>query len=120
MHKLSRLESDMQFSLLPVIMAKFWFIDAPLGLLSYFSSLNSSFLRLFSVTILLKTFFQPIKNEYREGLVSFSVGMGMVVKTILLFLAFFLFLLLFGFECLFLFTFILLPFFSLALFVLPI
>ena len=39
---------------------------------------------LLSVGLLFKTFFKPLKNEYREGLVVFSVVMGLVVKTILI------------------------------------
>lgn len=35
---------------------------------------------MFSIKMLLQTFFQPIKNEYREGLVRFSIVMGIVVK----------------------------------------
>ena len=35
---------------------------------------------MFSIKMLLQTFFQPIKNEYREGLVRFSIAMGIFVK----------------------------------------
>ncbi len=35
---------------------------------------------MFSIKMLLQTFFQPIKNEYREGLVRFSIVMGIFVK----------------------------------------
>lgn len=33
---------------------------------------------------MLKTFFKPLKNEYRKGLVGFSIVMGIFVKTILI------------------------------------
>jgi len=33
---------------------------------------------------MVRTFFKPLKNEYRKGLVVFSIGMGMFVKTILI------------------------------------
>lgn len=66
---------------LPLIFLKFWFLEAPLGLIAFFTSLNSAFLRLFSLTLLIKTYFKPWKNEYREGLVGFSIGMGMFIKT---------------------------------------
>ena len=105
----------MQYPLLPLVIVKFWYVDAPLGIISYFGSLNSSFSRLFSVDILLQTFFQPIKNEYRQGLVGFSIGMGIFVKSILLSVALLCFLLLLGLEFLFLFCFIFLPVFSIFL-----
>lgn len=67
--------------LLPLILIKFWFIEAPLGLLGYFASFNQAFLELFSLPLFLKTFFQPLKGEYRQGLVWFSRIMGMVIKS---------------------------------------
>lgn len=106
----------MNYPLLPLVWLKFWYIDAPLGLLAYCSSLNASFLRLFSFNLLLKTFFQPIKNEYRQGLVGFSIGMGIFVKSVLIFIALLLLILLFMVEFLFIFFFIMLPIFSVVLF----
>ncbi|OGH17560.1 MAG: hypothetical protein A3C22_01680 [Candidatus Levybacteria bacterium RIFCSPHIGHO2_02_FULL_37_10] len=66
---------------LPLLVLKFWFLEAPLGLISFFGSLNSSFLNLFSLPLLIKTYFRPWKNEYRKGLVGFSIAMGIFVKT---------------------------------------
>lgn len=66
---------------LPLLFLNFWFLEAPIGLFSFFGSLNHAFLQLFSVPLLVKTFFKPWKNEYRKGLVGFSIGMGMFVKT---------------------------------------
>jgi len=68
--------------LLPYIFVKFWFVEAPLGMLGYFASFNHAFLEMFSLTLFLKTFFQPLKSEYREGLVWFSRIMGMMIKSI--------------------------------------
>ncbi|MDE2026384.1 MAG: hypothetical protein KGJ07_07865, partial [Patescibacteria group bacterium] len=34
-----------------------------------------------SLRVLLVTFFKPWKNEYREGLVGFSIAMGMMIKS---------------------------------------
>lgn len=60
----------------------------------FFGSLNRAFLHLFSLPLLVRTFFRPWKNEYREGLVGFSIGMGMFIKTFViaadLFILFFL------------------------------
>lgn len=71
--------------LLPVEFLRFWFWNAPKEIVCFFGSLNSAFLQLFSLPLLVKTFFRPWKNEYREGLVGFSIGMGMFVKTFVIF-----------------------------------
>lgn len=34
---------------------------------------------------MIRTFFKPLKNEYRKGLVVFSIGMGIFIKTALIF-----------------------------------
>lgn len=79
---------------LPVIFLRFWFLEAPSSLISFFASLNKAVLELFSLTLLIKTFFKPWKNEYRKGLVAFSRGMGMFIKSFViladLFILFFL------------------------------
>jgi hypothetical protein len=72
----------MNYAILPVMFLKFWFIDSPIALFRFFASLNSSFLELFSLPLLLKTFFKPLKNEYRPGLVKFSIAIGIFVKSI--------------------------------------
>lgn len=41
-------------------------------------------LHVFSIPLMLDTFFKPLKNEYRKQLVIFSVLMGMFLKVILL------------------------------------
>src|SRR5260221_456328 len=71
----------MNYMILPMMFLKFWFIESPLAMIKFFASLNSSFFQLFSLPLLLRTFFQPLKNEYRQGLVGFSRAMGMFVKT---------------------------------------
>jgi hypothetical protein len=64
-----------------MVFLKFWFFDAPLAILKFFGSLNHAFFQLFSLPLFLRTFFKPIKNEYRQGLVGFSIAMGMFVKS---------------------------------------
>lgn len=80
--------------LLPLNFLKFWFIEAPISLISFFVSLDKAFLQLFSLPLLVKTYFKPWKNEYRQGLVGFSIAMGIFIKTFViladLFLLFFL------------------------------
>ena len=71
---------------------KFWFIEAPVGLMEYFASLNTAAMKFLSFRILLLTFFKPWKNEYREGLVGFSIAMGIFIKS--MFIVFDLFILL--------------------------
>jgi ATP-dependent Clp protease ATP-binding subunit ClpC len=70
--------------LLPVEFLRFWFETAPVELVGFFGSLNKAFLQLSSLPLLIKTFFKPWKNEYREGLVGFSIGMGMFIKTFII------------------------------------
>jgi len=83
------------YLLLPLVFLKFWFLDVPISIFLYFSSLNKSVLKVLSLPLLVKTYFKPWKNEYREGLVGFSIGMGIFIKTfvILADLVFFLILL---------------------------
>jgi hypothetical protein len=100
---------------LPFDVLKFWYFDAPLELIRFFLSLNASFNQLFSLPLLLRTFFKPIKNEYRKGLVGFSIGMGIVVKSALIFADGFLLLMLLAFEIIVLFLFLVFPVFAVYL-----
>ena len=97
---------------LPFAFLRFWFFEAPAGIIRYYRSLNKAFLQLFSLPLFLRTFFKPLKNEYREGLVGFSIAMGIFVKTILIAIDLVLFVLLLAFELIFLVYFLLLPFIS--------
>lgn len=67
---------------LPVYIIRFWYLEAPRSLLGCFISLNKAFLVAFSLPLMLKTFFKPWKNEYREGLVGFSIFMGIAIKSL--------------------------------------
>jgi hypothetical protein len=77
--------------LFPLIFLKFWYLEAPLNILRFFASLNKAFFGVFSLPLMFKTFFKPWKNEYREGLVGFSIIMGMVMKSLFIFADLFLF-----------------------------
>lgn len=70
---------------LPILFLKFWYIKTPIKLLKFFLDLNHSVLQILSLPILIRTFFKPLKNEYRKGLVAFSIGMGILVKSALIF-----------------------------------
>jgi hypothetical protein len=74
----------MNYAALLVIFLKFWFLESPIALFKFFLSINGAFFRLFSLPLLLRTYFKPLKNEYRKGLVGFSIGMGIVVKSFLI------------------------------------
>lgn len=76
----------------PLIFLKFWYLEAPLNMLRFFASLNKAFFGVFSLPLMIKTFFRPWKNEYREGLVGFSIIMGMIMKSLFIFADLFLFL----------------------------
>lgn len=71
-------------ALYPFELLIFWYHDVCLGAIDYFTRFNSYVLQVFSTPLLLKTFFKPLKNEYRKGLVVFSVVFGILVKTFLI------------------------------------
>lgn len=86
----------MAILLYPFYLIVFWYKDVVLGLAGFFVVFNRYISSLLSLHLLTSTFFKPLKNEYRKGLVVFSIISGMVVKmilipAILLILAFFLF-----------------------------
>ena len=56
-------------------------------MLAFFASFNKSLLHLLSLPILFSTFFKPLKNEYRDGLVFFSIIAGILIKSVLLFVS---------------------------------
>jgi ATP-dependent Clp protease ATP-binding subunit ClpC len=95
--------------ILPLEFLKFWFWITPIELFGFFTSLNSAFLQLFSLPLLIKTYFKPWKNEYREGLVGFSIGMGIFIKTFVIIADIFLLLFLILFEITFFIVLVTLP-----------
>ncbi len=100
---------------LPFYFLAFWFGEAPIRLLKYFHEVNKAFFQFFSVSLLLRTFFQPIKNEYRKGLVGFSIGMGIVVKSAVILTSLILFVPIFLLEAALIIGFIVFPIFTVAL-----
>ncbi len=67
----------------PYFLVVFWYRDFFLGTVKKSFEAFVYTVELLSVPILLKTLFKPIKKEYREGLVLFSIGMGIVIKAAL-------------------------------------
>ena len=99
----------MNYALLPLLFLKFWFFESPIALYKYFSSLNKAFLHLFSLPLFLRTFFKPLKNEYRPGLVGFSRAFGIVIKSFVIVVDVMLFTLLLTFEILVFVSYVFLP-----------
>lgn len=69
---------------LPAQFIRWWFIEATFTLLEIMRYFLAAFYQILGVRSLFRTFFKPWKNEYREGLVKFSLFMGMFIKSILL------------------------------------
>lgn len=105
----------MNYTLLPVMFLKFWFIESPVALFKFFLSVNGAFFQLFSLPLLLRTFFKPLKNEYRKGLVGFSIGLGIFVKTFFIIADLFILLLLLAVEISIFVGYIAFPFATIAL-----
>lgn len=70
-----------QYLFLPFAILKFWYIESPVSLWRYFVSINKAFFQLFSLPLFIKTYTKPLKNEYREGLIGFSIAIGVIIKT---------------------------------------
>lgn len=94
---------------IPFLFLKFWYKDIPLGLIRFFSSLNSACLEILSLPILASTFFKPLKNEYRKGLVVFSIFMGVAIKTFLIIFDLIIFLIIISLEAVFILLLLLWP-----------
>lgn len=99
---------------IPLLFLKFWYIEATFRLIRYFFSLNHAVLSILSLPLMITTFFKPLKNEYRSGLVLFSLGMGIVIKSVLIFTDLIIYLVFILLEIAFLILFISWPILSFA------
>mgnify|MGYP001613202427 CR=1 FL=1 len=70
--------------LAPVFLVVFWYRDFLPGSIRFSLEIFSYIANLLSVPLLLRTFFKPLKSEYREGFVLFSIIMGVAIKLIIL------------------------------------
>lgn len=86
------------YLLLPILFVRFFFVELPVSVVKYFASLNTAFLQMFSLPLILRTFFKPWKNEYRSQFVPMAIGIGVAVKTLVLFADIILFTLLLAVE----------------------
>jgi len=68
----------------PGYLTMFWFRDVLGSVVRFFIEFNRYVLSLLSFYLLLKTFFKPLKNEYRSGLVLFSTIFGIAIKSFII------------------------------------
>lgn len=68
----------------PFYLVLFWYKDVLGGLFKFFIDINRYVASLLSLPLLIRTFFKPLKNEYRDGLVIFSIVFGIFIKTFLI------------------------------------
>lgn len=100
---------------LPYLFFRFWYFEAPVRLFKYFGSVNRAALEILSLPLMFRTFFKPLKNEYRKGLVWFSISMGIFIKTIFIFIDLIFMIGLILFEAFVLFLFLFWPFLTILL-----
>ena len=105
---------------LPVLFLTFWYLEAPRSLMSYLLSMSNAFLHLLSIPLFLRTFWKPLKNEYRGDLVLFSITVGIILKSILLLTGMAIFILFLLFEIAFYLLFLALPILVIVIPFLPI
>lgn len=66
---------------LPFEFIRWWLLESTVNLLKIMRFIFVYFYRELSINLLLKTYFKPWKNEYRQGLVRFALFMGIFLKT---------------------------------------
>src|SRR3989344_2745423 len=70
---------------LPFYFTRWWYYEAPPKLFTYLTRILWRIAHLLSVELLLKTFFEPWRKEYRKGFVAVARFVGISVKAIFLF-----------------------------------
>lgn len=65
---------------LPILFVKFWLFEGPQLILKITWLLVRAIADIFSLPIILRTFFAPWKGEYRQGYVGIARGVGIVVR----------------------------------------
>ena len=80
-----RVSSAGYVTALPIALLTWWFLESPKLIFKILSFIFAFTAHQVGYKSLFKTFFKPWKNEYREGLVRFSIFMGMFMKSLLIF-----------------------------------
>lgn len=107
------------FLLYPLYLFIFWYKDVLVGLLNFYAAFNKYVAQLLSLPGLVGTFFKPLKNEYRQGLVVFSIVAGIFVKSVLISIDVLIITILLAVEVVSLITVALFPFLLIVLLVNP-
>src|SRR3990172_8620553 len=69
----------------PIIFIIWWYSESLVITFKILRFFFAATAHQFGYKSLFKTFFKPWKNEYREGLVGFSLIMGITIKSLLIF-----------------------------------
>lgn len=93
----------------PYLLLVFWYVEAPLKLLRFFVYFNTYIFHLLSIPLFFHTFFKPAKLEYRKGMVGISILLGIMAKSVLLFVDVFIFIPILIFEIAFFIAFLAYP-----------
>ena len=72
------------FAYYPFFLIIFWYKDVIGSFYNFFIDCNRYVASLLSLSLLTRTFFKPLKNEYRDGLVIFSILFGIAIKSVLI------------------------------------
>jgi hypothetical protein len=64
----------------------FWFIEGPIKLTRALFQLLSAFEHFLSLTLMVKTFFRPWKNERRKRYVAYAIGIAATLRFFLIIL----------------------------------
>lgn len=93
----------------PIYLVLFWYKDILGSVFIFFIQINRYAASILSVPQFLKTYFKPVKNEYRDGLILFSIILGIVIKSFLLVISILILLVMLLLEVMVLSLFILMP-----------
>ena len=80
-----RVSSTGYVAALPTALLTWWFLESPKLIFKILFFIFAFTAHQVGYKSLFKTFFKPWKNEYGEGLVCFSIFMGMFMKSLLIF-----------------------------------
>lgn len=64
----------------------FWFVETPIKLFKNLLKLILALEHFLSLTLMIKTFFRPWRNERRKGYIAYAVGIAVVVRLLFIIL----------------------------------